>query len=232
MHPVMRSVLPFTPYAVISVVHVVALSLTHPIAPPTKLLLMPALALAALWATLTIWPWPRAAMALAVAAIVFSWLGDGAATFFPMFDDELPMMLLSFGLAHVCYLLLFWRGRGIAVRKLPWWALIYAVVYAALMMVLVPRAGSLAMPVMAYGLLLVGTAMLASRCGPVIAWGGAWFLVSDAVLSLRIFLPEAMPDWTSGAVMLTYTLGQGLIVFGLVSSLRRRVAVTATTSAA
>ena len=31
-----------------------------------------------------------------------------------------------------------------------------------------------------------------------------------------------MPDWTSGAVMLTYTLGQGLLVYGIVSALRAR----------
>jgi uncharacterized membrane protein YhhN len=97
-------------------------------------------------------------------------------------------------------------------------------VYAVLIVVLIPRTGALTVPVMGYGLLLAGTAAMASRCGAVIAWGGAWFLVSDAILSFRIFLPEVMPDWTSGAVMLTYTLGQGLLAFGIVSALRRREA--------
>jgi uncharacterized membrane protein YhhN len=166
----------------------------------------------------------RGAILLLVAAILCSWLGDGAATFFPMFDDELPMMLLCFGLAHVGYLLLMWRARGVARHRVPAWAAAYLLVYAVLIVVLIPRTGALTVPVMGYGLLLAGTAAMASRCGAVIAWGGAWFLVSDAILSFRIFLPEVMPDWTSGAVMLTYTLGQGLLAFGIVSALRRREA--------
>ncbi len=218
----MRALVPFVPYVVASIVHVSARFLEHPLDGPTKLLLMPALAAGALWAVAGIRPWPRGVMALLLAAIVFSWLGDGSATFFPMFEDELPMMLLCFGLAHVGYLLLMWRVRGVAARRLPGWALVYAVAYIVMMVVLLPNTGALAVPVAVYGLLLVGTAAMASRCGAVIAWGGAWFLVSDAILSFRMFLPELMPDWTSGMVMLTYTLGQGLLVAGIVAALRRR----------
>ncbi|WP_053382625.1 lysoplasmalogenase [Leucobacter celer] len=238
MTPRSRALLPFAPYAVVSAVHVVALFLELPIHAPTKLLLMPALALGALWAAAR--PVPgllgergtRGAIVLLVAAIAFSWLGDGAATFFPMFDDELPMMLLCFGLAHVGYVLLMWRADGVAVRRFPAWALVYVGAYAALMALLVPHTGSLTVPVMIYGLLLVATAAVASRCGAVIAWGGAWFLVSDAILAFRIFVPEVMPAWTSGAVMLTYTLGQGLIVAGIVAALRRRRAAAVTPAAA
>lgn len=216
----LRSLMPFAPYAVASLVHVVAMFAHLPIAAPTKLLLMPALALAVMWAGAGLQA--KAALTLLVVAIGFSWLGDGAGTFFPLLSDELPAMLACFGVAHVAYLVLMWGGRGIAVRRLPAWSLAYVLAYAALMVVLVPRAGSLAIPVAVYGLLLVGTAAVASRCGSVIAWGGAWFLVSDAILSLRLFMPEMMPDWTSGAVMLTYTVGQGLIGYGIVAALRRR----------
>ncbi len=265
-----RLLAPFLPYAAISVVHVIALFAASPVAAPTKLALMPALALAVIWAaalpvgagaapvgagdapgglvtppTAAAAPsagasasasdaapgrpasalrGARGAILLLVAAILCSWLGDGAATFFPMVDDELPMMLLCFGLAHVGYLLLMWRARGVARHRVPAWAAAYLLVYAVLIVVLIPRTGALTVPVMGYGLLLAGTAAMASRCGAVIAWGGAWFLVSDAILSFRIFLPEVMPDWTSGAVMLTYTLGQGLLAFGIVSALRRREA--------
>lgn len=239
-----RFLIPFLPYAAISVVHVVALFAGSSFAPPSKLALMPALALAVLWAAAvpagagaaasapggsgsgsgapSALRGAPGAIALLVAAILFSWLGDGAATFFPMFDDELPMMLLCFGLAHVGYLLLMWRARGIARHRLPAWAAVYALAYAVLIVVLIPRTGALTVPVMGYGLLLAGTAAMASRCGPIVAWGGAWFLVSDAILSFRIFIPEMMPDWTSGAVMLTYTLGQGLIAYGIVRALRVR----------
>lgn len=217
-----RALIPFLPYAVVSIVHVVALFVDHPIAGPTKLLLMPALALAAVWASASIRPWPRGAMALLLAAVLLSWLGDGAAVFFPMFEDELPMMLLCFGLAHVGYVVLLWRARGVAVRPFPRWALGYAAAYVVLMALLLPRTGSLTIPVAIYGVLLVATAAMTSRCGPVIAWGGLWFLVSDGILAFRIFAAEVMPAWTSGAVMLTYTLGQGLIVCGVVMALARR----------
>lgn len=214
--------IPFVPYALASAVHVTLLAAEGPFVGPTKLALMPLLALAAVWAAATIRPWPRGAMAMLLAAIVCSWLGDGAATFFPMFDDELPMMLLSFGLAHVAYVLLMWRGRGIARGGFPVWSLSFVAVYAVLMVLLLPHTGGFAVPVMMYGLLLAATAAFASRCGPVIAWGGVWFLVSDAVLAFRLFLPDAMPGWTSPLVMLTYTLGQGLLVSGIAAALGRQ----------
>lgn len=222
MKPRTRALLPFLPYIVVSIVHVAARFLEHPIDGPTKLLLMPALALAVIWSAASIRPWPGGVVLLLVVSVLFSWLGDGAAVFFPMFDDELPMMLLCFGLAHVGYVLLMWRAKGVGVRRIPAWALVYVIAYFALIVVLVPHTGSLTVSVMLYGLLLAGTAAMASRCGPVIAWGGAWFLVSDAILSFRIFMPEVMPGWTSGMVMLTYTLGQGLIAYGIVTALYRR----------
>lgn len=225
------TLLPFVPYIVISAVHVVARFFESPIDGPTKLMLMPALALAVGWAALSMRPAPRGVLLLLVAAIFFSWLGDGAAVFFPMFADELPMMLLCFGLAHIGYVLLMWRARGVAVRGFPAWSAVYLLAYVALMSLLLSHAGSLAIPVTIYGALLVATAAMTARCGPIVAWGGAWFLVSDAILAFRIFRPELMPDWTSGMVMLTYTVGQGLIVYGIVAALRRRVSREAAVAA-
>jgi hypothetical protein len=213
--------IPFLPYALISAVHVGLRLAEHPLDYLTKLLLMPALALAALWVMLRVRPVPRGATIVLLLSIVCSWLGDGAAFFFSGLP-ELPMMLLSFGLAHLGYVFLIWKVPGIARGGFPRWSWIYVGAYLALVVTLWPHAGSLLVPVMIYGLLLTATAAFAARCAPVIAWGGAWFLVSDAILAFRIFVPEAMPDWTSGAVMLTYTLGQGLLVYGIVSALRAR----------
>ena len=52
----------------------------------------------------------------------------------------------------------------------------------------------------------------------MVAAGGVLFLSSDTILSLRIFMPEVMPHWTSALVMLTYCAGQGLIVAGVLRS--------------
>ncbi|WP_353055581.1 lysoplasmalogenase family protein [Leucobacter sp. CX87] len=215
-----RAWLPFVPYIVVSIIHVVLLALEHPLAGPTKLLLMPTLALAAVWSTAGLRPWPRAAVIALLAAIAASWLGDGAGTFFPGLP-ELPMMLLWFGVAHIVYIALFWRTRGLGRGRPPLWALAYVAWYVVLLAVLGPHTGALFWGIAAYGLVLGATAVSASRCGPIAAWGGVWFLASDSILAFRLFLPDAMPDWTSPAVMVTYTLGQGLIVAGVLAALRK-----------
>ncbi|UUT35135.1 lysoplasmalogenase [Microbacterium elymi] len=53
------------------------------------------------------------------------------------------------------------------------------------------------------------------------AIGALLFLASDTLLAFRLFLPDAMPGWTSPVVMLTYTAGQGLIAAGALAALRR-----------
>ena len=205
----------FALYGAIALVHIVALALGSPLASPTKLLLMPALIIAALWAARgSGW---GTSYTLLIVALALSYLGDGAGTFFP-FAPELPMMLLCFGLAHLCYIWLFWRR--LAVRPLPLWSAVYGVWWVALLLVLWPNLGALLIPVALYGLVLGGTAAAASRCHPLIVWGGAFFLASDTILAFRLFMPDAMPGWTSPLVMITYCLGQGLIAAGVVISAR------------
>lgn len=211
----------FAPYAAISVVHVILRFAEHPLADPTKLILMPALVLAVIGAAARIRPFPRSVATVLVVGILASWLGDGAATFFPALP-ELPVMLACFGIAHLAYIWVFWRGAGIAARpRVPLWAAAYALWWITLIAVLGPHTGALLVPVALYGLVLGGTATLSSRSGPIVAWGGAWFLVSDSILAFRLFLPDAMPGWTSGMVMLTYCLGQGLIATGVVRAAGR-----------
>ena len=210
----------FVPYAVVSIVHVIALGLeADEIAAPTKLTLMPLLAVAALWAGRgSTWGAPAT---LLFVALAFSWLGDGAGTFFPD-APELPVMLLCFGLAHIAYIVLFWRF--IRTKRWPAWALVYAAWWLLLVVILWPRLGALSFAVAIYGLVLGGTAATAARCAPMVAIGAAFFLASDTILAFRLFTPEAMPDWTSPLVMATYTLGQGLIGAGVAVGLPRLAA--------
>ena len=150
---------------------------------------------------------------LLFTAIAFSWLGDGAGTFFAA-APTVPIMLLFFGLAHLCYIWIFWRR--IPVRRVPTWATrVRPVVGRHCSAILWPNLGALLIPVALYGLVLGGTAVAASRCHPLVATGGAFFLASDTILAFRLFTPDAMPDWTSPLVMLTYCLGQGLIAAGV-----------------
>ncbi|QYM63183.1 lysoplasmalogenase [Microbacterium sp. Se5.02b] len=209
----------FLPYVAASVLHVVLLAEGSPLAGPTKLLLMPLLALPIVLSARRLGS--RAALVLLLAAVLFSWLGDGAGAFFPS-APELPLMLLFFGVAHVAYILLF--ARHLARRRMPWWALVYAVWWVAMIAILGPHTGGLLIAVALYGVVLGGTAAFSARCTPLIAVGGAFFLASDTLLAFRLFLPGGLPAWSSPAVMLTYTLGQGLIVAGALIALRRKAA--------
>jgi len=218
-----RILLGFAPYAVVSVIHVIALAAgAEAVAAPTKLWLMPLLVVAVLWGGRgSRW---GGTYTLLFVAIAFSWLGDGAGAFFPA-APTVPMMLLFFGLAHLCYIWIFWRR--IPIRRVPMWAAVYGVWWVALLAILWPSLGALLLAVAVYGLVLGGTAVAASRCHPLVAAGGAFFLASDTILAFRLFTPDAMPDWTSPLVMLTYCLGQGLIAAGVIVSDRLQEARSA-----
>lgn len=205
----------WTPYVVLAIIHVIALAAQSPLAAPTKLTLMPLLALPVVAAAPRLRP--RVTVALLLTALLLSWLGDGAGAFFPG-GPELPLMLLFFGLAHVVYIVVFLRFASI--RRLPRWTLLYAAWWVGMLAVVGPHVGNLFFAVAAYGLVLAGTAATSARGNAVIATGGAFFLASDSILAFRLFLPDAMPAWTSPAVMLTYTLGQGLIIAGVIRALR------------
>lgn len=207
----------FLPYVSVSALHVVLLAVGSSLAGPTKLLLMPLLAVPVLVSLRRIAP--RAASILAGAAIVFSWFGDSAGAFFPA-APEVPLMLLFFGVAHLAYIALF--ARYLARRRMPWWAAAYAAWWVAMLVVLGPHTGGLLPAVAAYGLVLGATAAFSARCHPLVAAGGVFFLVSDTVLALRLFLPDSLPSWSSPAIMLTYTIGQGLIIAGALITLRKR----------
>lgn len=211
---------PFWLYAGASAVHVGAMVLgAEPIVYPTKLLLMPLLAFAAFW-TLRGTPW-SGATSLLIGALLFSWLGDGASFFFPFLDDELPAMLACFGIAHLLYMWLF--ARHLRARRVPLWTLVYAVWWVAMLLFLWPHLGALDIPVALYGLVLGGTAALSTRGGAITAIGGAFFLASDTILAMRLFLPPEQSAPIAGSwVMIAYTIGQGLLVYGAVRLLRAR----------
>lgn len=208
----------FVPYVFVAAFHVGArFAHNDDLSTPTKALLMPLLAVGVVWA----WRGARytATPVILLVAIFFSWLGDEAGLFFP-FAPTLPLMLLFFGIAHLFYIWLFWKR--LAVRRLPWWALVYAAWWVAMVAVMWPSLGALAIAVAAYGIVLGGTAATASRCHPIIATGGAFFLASDTILAFEIFLPDLVPPAASGAVMLTYCTGQALIAIGVVVTARGR----------
>ena len=213
--------LTLVPYVILSIAHVVALFTQNmALAAPTKLGLMPLLAIAVVLTARRITR--TAPIAILLFAIFFSWLGDGAGTFVP-FLPTVPMMLVFFGIAHLAYILLF--TRHVALRRLPKAAVVYILWWGAMVAVIGPHTGGLLIAVAIYGIVLGLTAATATRGNLIVLLGGVFFLVSDTILAFQLFMSEIVGDWTSPAVMLTYTLGQGLIAFGVLAHVRKQADV-------
>ncbi|MBD7917473.1 lysoplasmalogenase [Cellulomonas sp. Sa3CUA2] len=170
--------------------------------------LMPALAAVVLAATRP----PRGRLVRWVlVALGFSWLGDLVPS---LVADDLSFLVMVgfFLLAQVAYVVAFlpWVRRSVLHRRrvlvLP-----YAAVLVTLVALCAPHAGSLLVPVCVYGVLLTAMAVLATGLGRVAALGGAIFLVSDALIALEAFVPSWDLAGQGFWVMLTYTVGQGLL---------------------
>jgi uncharacterized membrane protein YhhN len=179
----------------------------------TQDLLMPLLALSLVAATAS----PRSGLVrLVLVALGFSWLGD-AAPDLASGDNAFLVMVGFFLLAQVAYIaaLLPFRDRSI-VRRAPLAVVPYAAVFVALIALTREGAGSLLVPVIVYGLALTAMAVLATGLGRLAGWGGAIFMLSDALIAINAFTDLELPAH-SVWVMLTYVLGQALIVLGVVA---------------
>jgi uncharacterized membrane protein YhhN len=211
----------FVPYALATVLHLGALFASAAgvagagdLASASK----PALMLTLLLGLLASIPAPRSAIARwASAAIVLSLAGDVLLA--QPGDRGFIVGLGAFLLAHLAYTLLFLgplRRRG-----MPRLAALYGLWWFALLAVLLPHLGGLAVPVVVYGAVLGLSAASALGTTPIVATGAALFLLSDTLLAFKLFLP-GFGFWQQDfAIMLLYTAGQGLIVLGIVLHARR-----------
>ena len=205
----------FALYAVVAAEHVIGLLIPNwSFTTASKLLLMPLLAAAVLWASQgEREPARERVLAILILALTFAWLGDGAGTLFP-FLPELPVMLACFAVTHLLYIWLF--SRRLAVRRMSAWAALYLLWWIVLLAALWTSLGALAIAVALYGIVLGGTAATATACTSLIRWGAVAFLTSDSILAFELFRPELTPSWTGSLVMLSYCLGQGMIALGVV----------------
>ncbi|MFF1574427.1 lysoplasmalogenase [Leifsonia sp. NPDC058292] len=204
--------IPFLPYTVVGILHLLALFFgAETISTLTKPLLMPALLLAFL---LTL-PRRRGEVALLGSlAILFGWLGDVSLL------DAGAGFLIGLGfflLGHLAYLVLFLRRMRLR-RRPRWWAAVYLVWWVALVGILAPHAGVLLAPLAVYGLILGALAAWGSTCNRWIAVGSASFLASDTLLGLDRFLPDFSVGQVDFLIMLTYLAGQALMAWGIVQT--------------
>lgn len=157
---------------------------------------------------------------LVLVALAFSWLGDTAPDVAN--GDAAFLVMVAFFLgAQVAYVVAFWPFRRASVLARPIALVPYGAALVALVVACAPGAGSLLVPVVVYGMCLVATAVLATGVGRIAGIGGIVFLVSDALIALRAFVPGFALPFDDFWVMLTYVVGQALLVEGVLRSERR-----------
>lgn len=196
-------------YAVAAVTDVAAQVLDGPwLAAALPTILMPLLAAYLLLAM------PRTRrMVILTFGLGFAWLGDAVS------GD--PLVMIGFFLVtQLAYCAAFapdWR-RSLLAR--PALLVAYAVAMLALISAVAAHAGTLAVPVVVYGLLVSTMVALAAgvnrRCGV----GAVLFLASDLDLGYGLFVDTAHRALADGFVMATYLLGQLCIVLGVLASAR------------
>ncbi len=154
-------------------------------------------------------------------ALLFSWLGDVLL----MFQQKDPLFFLlglsSFLIAHIFYIIFFYRvGIEEKVRVNPWLLLIVAIYYIALITLLSPHLGEMKVPVFIYGIVISFMFMLAmhmlsiknKRVGQWMMAGALLFVISDSTLAINKFYRGF--EIAGVVVMLTYGLAQLFIIEG------------------
>ncbi|GED11081.1 lysoplasmalogenase [Cellulosimicrobium cellulans] len=151
---------------------------------------------------------------LTLVALGFSWLGDTAPDLAD--GDAAFLVMVGFFLcAQVTYSLAFWPYRAGSVLRRPLALAPYLLAFLVLVAACAPGAGALLVPVVVYGACLVLMAVTATGVDRLAAVGGAVFLVSDALIALDAFAPWYALPAQGFWVMLTYVVGQMLLVLGV-----------------
>ena len=157
-----------------------------------------------------LWQWSRTqdAPPLLQAALLASAAGD-----LLLETDAQLAGIAAFAAAHACYLAVFLANPA----QRSWRVLAaYAALWAALIAVLSPGLDGRRVPVAAYALLLTATAVASRWHNSRSGVGGALFLVSDALIALRMSGRD-FPG-RGALTMSTYAVGQYLLTSGVTKS--------------
>jgi uncharacterized membrane protein YhhN len=165
--------------------------------------------------------WVLAALALSLCGDVFLMLearyrvGDGARAS----DRAFLAGLGSFLLAHVAFVFAF--VQDLRAPELPGWLAVVVFYAVALMLVVLPRAGALKLPVLVYGLVLAAMVFAAAArhesFGDAAAlralFGALLFLLSDSLLACRRFVGRYRG--AQALILSTYWSAIGLIAWSV-----------------
>lgn len=184
---------------------------------PTKIFLMPFVALAYLSVVKEPSGW-------VVAGLLLGCLGD-LALLWPLKPVPFVLGTCAFGLGHVCYLIFIFSTYQIAVK--PVWIVLIALAYFAGCVVVYlnsrPNVPQAVRPVLLPYMLILSSVSVCTLL--VLLSGASWgralafigatsFLASDGILSDMLFVKKAEPPKQNFAVMATYTAAQVLLAAG------------------
>lgn len=211
--------LPGVVFLALSAVHLVSQLLNNSAwSSATQVLLMSCLAVVVFTASST----PRSReVSLLLLALFFSWLGDTLPRF--GFENGFLIMVGFFLLAQVVYVWLFWPHRARSIVATNRWLLLPYLAWFALLIVLcVPKAGTLLVPIVIYGVTLLLMAILATSFGPLATLGGALFFFSDSLIAFRSIAGIEFP-LHSFLIMLTYIAAQVLLSYAIMTRNKQRL---------
>jgi uncharacterized membrane protein YhhN len=163
-----------------------------------------------------------------IAALIFSWGGDVLLMLEPQNSIFFILGLVSFLVAHICYIVFFQRIKKEEKVKTNWLLILPVPVYYTLLIIfLFPHLGNLKLPVLIYGAVI--STMLAfalhmqqimyKAAGTKMMMGAILFIISDSVLAINKFYQSF--GGAGIVIMLTYAFAQLLIVSGVITYIRQ-----------
>lgn len=169
-----------------------------------------------------------------VGALLFSVGGDTLLLFANKNELYFIFGLLSFLIAHVCYIVCFHKIKQQEKIEGKWYAaIIVGVYYFFIMSFLIPHLGPLKIPVLVYGIVISFMLLLAMvlydladhKTARLLLTGAIFFVISDSVLAINKFY-NPLP-WGGWAIMITYILAQWLLVNGAIRYIKSKTAYSA-----
>ena len=164
-----------------------------------------------------------------IAALIFSWLGDVILLAEKQYRFLFVFGLLSFLVAHIFYIIYFWqiKKHNLSEFKTKPSVLLSVLIYSGVFyFVLFPHLSMLKIPVLAY-ISIISLMLIASFhafdlkkqvFGQICVVGTLLFVISDSAIAINRFI---YPFEFSGVfIILTYAVGQLLIIEGALRNLR------------
>ena len=163
---------------------------------------------------------------LVFLALFFCWLGDSFLMYSEISEAYFLIGLVSFLIGHVFYILVYRRFVSADLKSRPPTVLMILLLayFSWILLTIYPGLGSMFVPVLFYSIVILTMAVVASlRKGAttnssywLVLIGALLFVISDSLIAYTKF-SEPIKFFGPILIMGTYTLGQFLIIQGLIN---------------